>query len=122
MATANPLENLTMAERFRIARLRAKISQAEAALAAQRYLPEWTPMSREVVRRLEAGLIPEGRMNSLQVLALGRVYGVDPRWLKPIAADDIAKISDLLGDGGGAGSLTTNTATPGLCETPGRAA
>lgn len=100
----DPLHDITPAERLRLVRVRQKKSLRVAADEARLELPEWVPMSREIVRRLEEGLIPIEEANVFQLLALAKVYGVEPAsFLSPARADDVATVQSLISGIEGAG-------------------
>lgn len=52
--------------------------------------------SREQVRRLETGEVPEGSADLVLVAAIARVYGVPVRWLSPYIADKIGVLGRQL--------------------------
>jgi len=113
MATAtNPFGELTLAERLRISRARSRMSRAAAAAQASDLLPQWIPMSREIVRRLEDGRIADALANVMQLRALAEVYGVDPEWLLPADSDDLVKIRRLVAIGVEKGDLSRSVDVP----------
>ncbi len=93
---ADALADLSVPERLRLTRLRTRMSLRDAATAARDLLPSWVPMSREIVRRLEGGLIQPDDVNPLQVLALAKVYGVDPAGLFYDGTQSLERLSELV--------------------------
>lgn len=78
---ADPLADLTTKERLRLVRLRRRLSLNQAAQQARAMLPVWVPMSREIIRRLETGVIRPEDANPFQFVALARVYDTEPQQL-----------------------------------------
>lgn len=72
---------LTFQERMKVARERKGLTHTEAAAAATGWLPVGMSMSRGIVQRIEAGDITEEKANPVHLLALARVYEVEPNAL-----------------------------------------
>ncbi|MHB8490588.1 MAG: hypothetical protein ACYDA6_00015 [Solirubrobacteraceae bacterium] len=86
----DPLQDLTYSERFRLVRTRKRLSLREVADIARSALPGWVAMNREMVRRLEAGLLREEDINPFAAIALATALDVAPDYLFPSHGDHLA--------------------------------
>lgn len=99
MAATDTIE-FTMGEKLAAYRRRQRLPIDQAAALAQEVLPLSLSMSRELLRRIEAGLITEAKVNPVHVAALAKVYGVRVSDISPSIADDLGVV-DLLIDSTG---------------------
>lgn len=94
MTTTN-LE-LTMGERLLTYRRRRGLQLRDVARAAEAILPMSMSISRETIRRMEVGAIPEAKANPVHVAALAEVYGVGVGDISASAAEALDGVRGLL--------------------------
>lgn len=95
MRVTNPFETIPVAERMRVRRQHLQLSREEASARARRYLPDFLPMSREILRKLETGdHSPDD--HPLQVIALARALDVAPSWFGVNGGEGFERLGELI--------------------------